>query len=646
MGVGAALADLGAALGLTATLQKVGEPSVHERCRALLGRMVATLHADKWWIISPNVNKGGSGGGYGSSVVPVEPMPGFIALWQKIALTVDPVRWASLAPPYERMLKLALAADFTPRSAAKYDPSYFGANLCIINIAALALLQDESDGESREQVWSALRHIAMVGYDHLSASFPSHFLSGTGENGTDAARHAAAAMLQATMLDLAGAGAAVKWDAFVDLRNDTSLGPHYSSAPCTAKSCMAEYAYPASLRPRNDYLWQRSPVSLIGGNAATAHEYAAIDVMLPYWMGRATGAIPGPSPSETAASDYDGTAAVAPETCGPPPPQFTKIAHSCMGDPSTCKGETCDCAANVQLSAGSCKGAECFETAAKACAANKRCRSFAVLGKPCDGFSNYSGTGWQIYSVGSGNAVRNIYWTAFATHSSAPVEPPPPPPPPLPSPPWAPRSPCVDDTDCALLGKCAGGKCACSSGWKGPACQTLDLLPAAATGAYGWAPNVSAWGAHVIEKAGTYHMYAAELWNDCGIDSWGKNCHIVHATSSTAAGPFTYRDTPLGPFSCNPHAIDVGSGELALFHIGTGIGSASIECQNKTGHGDAPLPHEVWPKQTVGASVHTSHGTDGPWTAAQDGIHGCNNPAPARHPNGSIFVVCHNSPEL
>ena len=83
-----------------------------------------------------------------------------------------------------------------------------------------------------------------------------------------------------------------------------------------------------------------------------------------------------------------------------------------------------------------------------------------------------------------------------------------------------------------------------------------------------------------------------------------------------------------------------------MLAVGTGIGSASIECQNKTGHGDAPLPHEVWPKQTVGASVHTSHGTDGPWTAAQDGIHGCNNPAPARHPNGTIFVVCHNKPEL
>ena len=96
------------------------------------------------------------------------------------------------------------------------------------------------------------------------------------------------------MLDLAGAGPEIKWDAHIDLRNDTLLEPHYASVPCTAKTCMAEYAYPASLRPRNDYLWQRSPVALIGGNAVTAHEYAAIDVMLPYWMGRAAGAIPGP----------------------------------------------------------------------------------------------------------------------------------------------------------------------------------------------------------------------------------------------------------------------------------------------------------------------------------------------------------------
>eukprot|EP01051_Picozoa_sp_SAG22_P035096 SAG22_NODE_16291_length_329_cov_0.608696_1_plen_70_part_10 len=54
-------------------------------------------------------------------------------------------------------------------------------------------------------------------------------------------------------------------------------------------------------------------------------------------------------------------------------------------------------------------------------------------------------------------------------------------PPPEAAPPdwWHPRSPCVDGTDCALNGACsAGGACECSSGWSGPDCEALELLPA------------------------------------------------------------------------------------------------------------------------------------------------------------------------
>eukprot|EP01050_Picozoa_sp_SAG11_P021097 SAG11_NODE_3686_length_2283_cov_3.320055_3_plen_302_part_00 len=199
--------------------------------------------------------------------------------------------------------------------------------------------------------------------------------------------------------------------------------------------------------------------------------------------------------------------------CGPAPAGMTVIPGSCMGNPRTCKGSSCDCAANVQLKAGNCGASStCFTAAKSACAADRKCKSFAVLGPPC---SNYTEHLWQTYSVGSANAVRNTPWTTFAMHSDSPAEPPPPPPPPPappPAPQWEPRSPCVDDTDCAMLGKCGAGKCSCSSGWSGPSCQTLDLLPADPVGAFGWAPNVSAWGAHVLtDKSGEYHMYAAEL---------------------------------------------------------------------------------------------------------------------------------------
>ena len=36
-------------------------------------------------------------------------------------------------------------------------------------------------------------------------------------------------------------------------------------------------------------------MGLVSGQDNTAHEFAAIDLMLPYWMGRAAGAIPAPA---------------------------------------------------------------------------------------------------------------------------------------------------------------------------------------------------------------------------------------------------------------------------------------------------------------------------------------------------------------
>jgi hypothetical protein len=109
------------------------------------------------------------------------------------------------------------------------------------------------------------------------------------------------------------------------------------------------------------------------------------------------------------------------------PAGFSLIPGACMGAPSKCRGDSCDCTANVQLASGSnChnKTGGCFEDAQRACVANKECKSFAILGAPC---TKYKSQQWQTYSVGSANAVNNTPWTTFARHSDTPVEPPPPP---------------------------------------------------------------------------------------------------------------------------------------------------------------------------------------------------------------------------
>ena len=107
---------------------------------------------------------------------------------------------------------------------------------------------------------------------------------------------------------------------------------------------------------------------------------------------------------------------------------------------------------------------------------------------------------------------------------------------------------CTSDIGCSLNGECSGGSCKCYAGWHGAECELLSLGPAPPGGAYGYAPNISAWGAHVIRWSdGMYHMYVSELWGGCGITSWRQNSHVIRATASSPLGPYVYNDTALPP---------------------------------------------------------------------------------------------------
>ena len=92
--------------------------------------------------------------------------------------------------------------------------------------------------------------------------------------------------------------------------------------------------------------------------------------------------------------------------------------------------------------------------------------------------------------------------------------------------------PCASDFDCSYNGRCTSSStsststsasvCACSQGWTGRRCQTLDLLPVDRA-KYGFSPqdsrgqNLSSWGGSVLSHNGVWHMWAARMENYCGI---------------------------------------------------------------------------------------------------------------------------------
>ena len=87
---------------------------------------------------------------------------------------------------------------------------------------------------------------------------------------------------------------------------------------------------------------------------------------------------------------------------------------------------------------------------------------------------------------------------------------------------------CTDDESCSFNGICTRQQCECGSGWKGIACEQLDLEDAAGTGSHFTGATAglnllspfqnytSTWGGSVVKGSdGNWHMFAAMMVNHC-----------------------------------------------------------------------------------------------------------------------------------
>lgn len=143
---------------------------------------------------------------------------------------------------------------------------------------------------------------------------------------------------------------------------------------------------------------------------------------------------------------------------------------------------------------------------------------------------------------------------------------------------------------CSFNGVCsAQGACECDAGWRGPRCAELDLLPVDAahpglrlkdtvTGA-----NISTWGAPMIQddSTGTWHAWASEMLNGCGINSWVTNSHIVHATAPAPGGPWTRQEEVVPAFAHEPDVVKGPDGELVMVYSFWDLPNASTtSCTN------------------------------------------------------------------
>lgn len=135
--------------------------------------------------------------------------------------------------------------------------------------------------------------------------------------------------------------------------------------------------------------------------------------------------------------------------------------------------------------------------------------------------------------------------------------------------------PCRSDRDCTFNGHCqpsgTGTRCACTKPWNGPHCGSLDLAPVdrAVLGYRGKnatdGSNVSTWGAAMLsDSAGTWHGWASEMTNGCGIHSWQSNSQIIHLTAQSPYGPYTRRGVVWPTFAHEPDVVRGPAGEWVM----------------------------------------------------------------------------------
>lgn len=261
---------IGFALGMTATYVAVDVPEIRQRVMFLSERLIDRLSEDTWFIDSPH--KGS---------LPINPTPGFIAMFMRMAMSMNPAKYVPKwgGKPYGVWLGLALEFGLTQTS--KYEGGYYSNHLTIEVLYILNLL--ETSQEWQPKIAAKILEFSVTnGANHLQADFSAFYLaSGGSPSATGADSDTAVGVMQGCLLDFFSPP---KMERFVNLTANPAYLPHHS----------ADYAVYALLprdRPGDVYLWQRSPVKLVGGSNNN-EQYQSVDFFLPYWMGRASGTIP------------------------------------------------------------------------------------------------------------------------------------------------------------------------------------------------------------------------------------------------------------------------------------------------------------------------------------------------------------------
>lgn len=225
---------------------------------------------------------------------------------------------------------------------------------------------------------------------------------------------------------------------------------------------------------------------------------------------------------------------------------------------------------------------------------------------------------------------------------------------------------CNTSMDCSLNGDCVQGSCKCDSAWTGEKCGKLEILPMYLRSGYHNLSVGASWGGLPIFVDGKWHLFVAQMVNNCSLRYWGTNSEIIRAESEFPGGPYSYAQSVVPVFAHNPTIRRTRDGTFLLYMIGNGQSAGEpVNCSKDAEElSNIPQKTDQENEKFTGPSRHIhiaySRSVYGPWDILPvsftnpnaSKIFDCSwsNPSPVVFENDSVLMAftggyCHEGVE-
>jgi hypothetical protein len=288
---------IGALFGLASTLLVLKEGGEYELAQQVFERIFDKLSADRFFILPPDECKPIA------SCPPVNPTPTFAAAFLRVALTVNPTKYANHTSAYTFWLDATIKSEtITPI----HHSAYYGNNLLAECWYLIVRFERRDDTPAAAGRWPKLaaKMIKLLNAyaPHLQANLPSYLLAAMGNGTTDGTTRAVESTAGAMAAENASLWnsivEATLWDFppaphiyhHVDQHNNSIYGP---DVKCSEGSGCATTAILVRDRPPNEFVWQIDPTKLAAGPSSDAQPITSFGgaFLAPYHIWRSKGRI-------------------------------------------------------------------------------------------------------------------------------------------------------------------------------------------------------------------------------------------------------------------------------------------------------------------------------------------------------------------